>query len=110
MPRRAYVRSTVIADRADHVRHQLVVGRLVGQVANIEDRIVVAARIEAIHKDVGVAGCALADSGSGLSCSSRFGIVHGVYHDRADQGRGEAARGWAGAYANVPFREEPTCL
>jgi hypothetical protein len=38
--------------------------------------------------------CAIANqmltSGNGLSCSSRFWIVHGMRHDCADQGRGEA--------------------
>jgi hypothetical protein len=45
MPRSAHVRAAMIAHRADHAGLQLVEGGLVGQVARVEDGVVMAARV-----------------------------------------------------------------
>ncbi len=70
---------SVIAGRADHARLKLSEGDFVRQVADVQLGIVMAAGIRAVNEGPRIyPRLRIFESGTGLSCSKRFGIVQGM--------------------------------
>jgi hypothetical protein len=59
VPGRGDIGAAVIADRAQHARHQLVERGLVGEAVGVENRAVAAIRVAAVDPDLAVAKAAL---------------------------------------------------
>ena len=78
MPSGAHVRAAMIAHCADHAELQIIEGDLVRQVARVENGVVMTTRTRAADEILVYPKARCSQSGSGLSCSHRLGIVHGM--------------------------------